>query len=298
MKKLKYIILHLLSFTIIVVAGIVIVSRVVFKFISKVKNNYLREYKAFNKEQIEDLYIISRDNFRLHGTLIKADNESKLCVILIHGIGDRSIIQTEKIAKFYHDRNVHVLLTDQRGYGLSKGEYTTYGALESKDHMEWLNKVREELGDDVKIILHGLSMGAATALIMCKNELPRNVKAVVSDSSFSTANGMLKRTFDRKNYQKDIFYYLYKIGCFNGSIYDPERTRPIDGAEKLNLPVIFAHSVDDTIVPFGMAEELYTACPSINKKFVSVPGDNHSYGFELSQEMRDLVEKMISKLNK
>lgn len=296
MKKFKLIILHLIALALIISAGIVIMSRVVFKFISKVKNNYLREYKEFNREDIKDLFIISRDNVRLHGTLIRADDESKLCVMLIHGIGDRSIIQAEKIAKFYHDRNVHLLLTDQRGYGLSKGEYTTYGALEAKDHMAWLNIIREELGEDVKIILHGLSMGAATALIMCKYELPRNVKAVVSDSSFSTANGMLKRTFDRKNYQKDIFYYLYKTGCFNGSVYDPERTRPVDGAANLNLPVIFAHSEDDTIVPFEMAEELYEVCPSINKKFVSVPGDNHSYCFELSQEMRGLVEKMIKKL--
>lgn len=293
---MKKIILYIINFIVIGFSGFVILAHVVYKKISKVKTNYLREYEAFEDTEKKDMYIISRDNFRLHGTLIKSKEESKLCVIIIHGIGERSIIQAEKIASFYHERNVHVLLTDQRGYGLSKGEYTTYGSFESRDHMMWLDAVIEELGDDVKIAIHGMSMGAATALLMCRNVLPKNVKGIVADSSYTTAKDMLKKTFERKHLNKDVFYYLYKKGCFFRNSYDPERTKPIDGISNLNLPVIVAHSKDDSIVPYEMALELYEACPSINKRLITVDGDNHSFCFELSEEMRDLVDTMINKL--
>lgn len=271
-------------------------SNKVFEKISKVNNNTLRMYDDFNGSRMKGLYMQSRDDVRLYGTLIKASEDSRLCVMLIHGIGDRSIYQAEKIAKYYHDKGVHVFLTDQRGYGLSKGEYTTYGSRESLDHMMWIDSLKKELGHDVRIILHGISMGAATTLLMCERKLPRNVKGVILDSSFSTVNGMIKNTFVRKHRPEKFYYFLYKMACFNKNAYDPERTNPIEGAKKLNLPVIFAHTIDDSIVPCEMTEEMYDVCPSINKRLVLVPGDNHSFCFELSEEMRMLVDTMIDKL--
>lgn len=293
MKKL---IVKILVSSYCLVTVLLVLSELVFRLISKVKNKDIRKYEEFGESEIENVYIDSRDEKLLHGTIIKADKPSKICVLIIHGIGGRSITQSEKVAKFYHDLGANVLLTDQRGYGYSKGEYTTYGALESKDHMLWLDFIEEEFGNDSKIVIHGISMGAATALMMCKNVLPRNVKGIVLDSSFSSAKEMLQNTFEKKKLPKRICYFLYQMACFNKSIYDPKRTNPIEGAENLNLPVIFAHTKDDSLVPFEMTRKMYEVCPSINKRLVEVPGDNHSYCMELSEEMRMLVEKMIKKL--
>ena len=45
----------------------------------------------------------------------------------------------------------------------------------------------ERLGEDCGLMLHGISMGAATVLMSTGLELPEQVKAAVSDCAFTSA---------------------------------------------------------------------------------------------------------------
>ncbi len=98
-------------------------------------------------------------------------------------------------ARLFHDHGFNVLMPDARAIGESDGHRIGFGWTDRKDYLGWVNKVIGELGADVKIVLMGFSMGAATVLAAAGEHLPQNVKAVVADSGFASIYQMAKRRF-------------------------------------------------------------------------------------------------------
>ena len=49
-------------------------------------------------------------------------------------------------------------------------------------------------GDDVRIILVGISMGAATVLYASELDLPSQVRGIIADCPFSSAEQVIKKT--------------------------------------------------------------------------------------------------------
>ena len=74
----------------------------------------------------------------------------------------------------------NVLLVDQRSHGLSEGTTITFGIKERHDVVSWANYAVDRFGSDVKILLSGVSMGAATVLMASNLELPSNVKGIIA----------------------------------------------------------------------------------------------------------------------
>ena len=73
----------------------------------------------------------------------------------------------------------NVLLVDHRASGESDGNVITFGINERKDCLKWIDFVIEKFGKDVKIMLGGISMGAATVLMAGGEKLPKNVVCIV-----------------------------------------------------------------------------------------------------------------------
>ena len=76
---------------------------------------------------------------------------------------------------FYEKMGYNVLLTDARGHGASEGGYFGFGWPERKDYGLWIEKVIERVGDHAQIALFGVSMGAATVMMVSGEDLPAQV---------------------------------------------------------------------------------------------------------------------------
>ena len=85
-----------------------------------------------------------------------------------------------------------VLLVDQRACGSSEGQVITFGVHESKDCHAWLEFMLERFGPDVKIILTGISMGAATVVTAAGKPLPENVIGILADCGYTSAKEIIK----------------------------------------------------------------------------------------------------------
>lgn len=75
----------------------------------------------------------------------------------------------------------NVLLVDERAHGKSGGSCLTLGIRERYDCRRWVDYVIGHAGPDAKIVLYGMSMGAATVLMAAGPELPKNVAGIVAD---------------------------------------------------------------------------------------------------------------------
>ena len=81
---------------------------------------------------------------------------------------------------------------DLRCQGESEGDFIGMGWTYHFDGMIWVQYILSK-DSDTRIVLQGQSMGAAAALMMSEEEdLPENIKAVVSDCVYTDAYSMFR----------------------------------------------------------------------------------------------------------
>lgn len=146
----------------------------------------LKEAKIWYAEQSKNTITMqSYDNLKLKAQFIKnSTSVAHKAVILAHGFRNTGE-DMGKYAKFYYDQGFDVLLPDARGHGDSEGDYIGYGWHERLDYKDWIKYLIQQ-HDVEQIILQGNSMGAATVLMTSGEKLPKQVKGIIADSSYST----------------------------------------------------------------------------------------------------------------
>ena len=140
-------------------------------------------------QQHRDVYLTSFDGLKLHATYFPAINgteQAEKIVICFHGYTGEGLSNHMAIADYFLKHGYAMLLPDARAHGESEGEYIGFGCLDRQDALSWIRWTIRECGENVKIMLHGTSMGGATVLMASGLELPANVKGIVSDCGFTS----------------------------------------------------------------------------------------------------------------
>ena len=247
------------------------------------------------KQKTEDIYITSFDGLKLHATYLPADN-SKNFVLCFHGYMSRGLNDYGSMAKFYHEQNFNVIMTDARNHGDSEGKYTGFGVLDRHDAKKWIDYTIERFGDDVKIFLHGDSMGGATVLMTSGLDLPSNVKAIVADCAFTSAYDVFSHVLKRD-------YHIPKFPLMNitermtkkKAGYGYSDVNTLDEVAKTKTPILFIHGEIDDFVPVWMSEKNYEACNS-EKEILIVKGADHAESYYVDTDLYEsAVKKMIEK---
>lgn len=173
-----------------------------------------------------------------------------------------------------------VLVYDHRGSGLSDGNTLTFGINESKDCRRWIDFVINEINKDAKIILSGVSMGGATAMIVSGyDDLPENMVGIIADCGYTSAKEIIKMVIKDMKLPPDILYPFVRLGGLIFGRFDLEEFSPIDQVRKSKLPTIFVHGDDDKLVPLEMSKANYEACGAKTKRLLVVPGAGHGLAY-------------------
>ncbi|HAG70022.1 MAG TPA: hypothetical protein DCL38_08615 [Lachnospiraceae bacterium] len=162
--------------------------------------------------------------------------------------------------------------------------------------MSWLKFMRREFGEEIQIILHGVSMGAATVMLMSGKLLPNNVVFAVADCGYSTLKGELLHSLENNHYPASVSYKLFRTAAKLQAGFDPDECNPIEGVEQSNIPVLFAHGEADDFVPFDMVYANYEACPSPVKKLITVPNAVHAQAFHADDQLKNAILDMVDRL--
>ena len=247
-------------------------------------------------QDLKHYYMTSEDGLTLHASFLPAKEPSNRYVLGIHGYRCYGTKEFDSISRFYHNQGFNCFLIDQRAHGESEGKYITFGAKESEDGMKWLKFMRKEFGEDIEIILHGVSMGAATVMLMSGKLLPNNVVFAVSDCGYSTLKGQLIHSMENNHLPASVSYRMYRAAAKLTGDFDPDACNPIEGVEKSNIPILFAHGEADDFVPFDMVYANYEACPSPVKKLVTVPRAKHAQAFQVDDRLKSEILNMVDRL--
>ena len=221
----------------------------------------------------EDWSLESFDGLKLYAKKFSPAEKNNRWAILVHGYG-RDGTYAYDYAEEYLKRGWNVLVPDLRAAGRSEGKFITMGALESRDVFDWAKKISDE-NPDAKIILHGVSMGAATVMMTAALE-PKNLCAVVEDCGYTSAYEMfaaqLKKIFGLPEYP---VMPCANIVCKIKTGVKISDAAPIEVVDKIKVPVLFIHGDDDGLVPFEMVDRLFDKATAPKEKFV-VKGAGHA----------------------
>ena len=242
----------------------------------------------------EDKYITSRDGHKLHAYMFQADKPSKKFIIGIHGYRSYSRPEYAPYTEFYRKEGFNMFLPDDRAHAPSEGDYVGFGVLDRLDCVDWAKYVVETYGDDVEILLHGVSMGAATVLAASGEEdLPPQVKGIISDCGFTSAFEVLK--FQLKNMahlpsSDKVLPKVEKI-CSEKAGFNFHEYSAIEQIKKAKVPVLFVQGEKDNMVPAHMAKDLYEVCPTKKKLLmVKEAGHGESIAFAPEEYYQDIKE--------
>ena len=175
------------------------------------------------------------------------------------------------------------LIVDQRCSGKSQGNVITFGILEHRDCLKWVDFMIGHFGADVKIYLCGISMGAATVLMAAGEELPENVIGVLADCGYTSAKEIIQTVIRGIGLPPKLAYPFVKLGAKVFGRFDLEEISPVEAVKKCKVPVFFIHGEADDYVPCEMSRKNFEACAS-RKQLMTVPGAAHGLSYPVAQE--------------
>ncbi len=252
------------------------------KKLSLEDENWLRQ------QHFDELEVTSYDQLKLKAKFLKAKQNSNKVLIAIHGYHSNNLREYANYLKFYHELGFHILLPDNRAHGESEGKYIGFGWLDRLDCIQWIYEMKESFQEPLQIVLHGISMGSATVLMASGEELPEDVKCIISDCGFTSAYEEIKHTMKYTKVPSIILptatlLSKKRIG------YSFKEASTIEQVKKSITPTLFIHGDQDNFVPTYMALDLYNAC-SAEKDLLIVEGAKHAQSYLVN---KDLCEKTI-----
>ncbi len=252
-------------------------------------------YEPFREEMIgwvkeiramgcEDMSIKSFDGLTLRGKYYEC-NPSAPVELLFHGYQGNAERDLSGGVKRCFALGRNALIIDQRSHGTSDGSVITFGINEFRDCLSWIDHAIKRFGNDVKLIICGVSMGAATVMMAAGEKLPSNVVCVLADCGYTSPKEIIKKVIREMHFPADIVYLFVKLGASLFGHFDLEENSPIEAMKKCTVPIIFAHGDADEFVPCEMSRELYEVCTSEKKKLVTVKGAGHGLAFPVDKEL-------------
>lgn len=226
----------------------------------------------------------ANSNLKLDAYYIPATSASHKTAILAHGFGgNKNDVGTW--AYIFHQLGYNVLLPDNRGQGDSEGKSIGFGWPDRLDYKKWAQKVVAKNGEDSKIVMFGESMGAAgMAMVSGVSDLPKQVKAFVLDSPYTSA-------YDEIVYQNNTGYHVpnWPIVPMLSAItkvragYGLKEANALTQIKKNTRPILFITGSADTFVPTKMTHTLYHADPAKGKELLVIKDAKHVESYKKDQ---------------
>ena len=190
--------------------------------------------------------VTSEDGYVTHCSFLPATEPTNRYVILVHGYTDTRFGML-KYLQFYRKMNINCVLYDQRGHGENKKAPCTYGIKECLCLKAVYEDTLARYGADIRIGIHGESLGSATVLTAMQYDFP--VEFYVDDCGFAETIPVLKVGLGMMHLPKFLVYYAsfwckIMYGFFFGE------ARPIQYVDRNMKPLLIMHgAADDFILP-------------------------------------------------
>lgn len=242
------------------------------------------------KEALRDTFVIM-DTGERHHALYVNKGSSKTAVIL-HGWRDCGI-NFLYLARLYEQLlGYNVVIPDFHAHGLSEGDRIQMGWHDRWDVLQWLSLFQSDT-----MLVHGVSMGGATAMMISAEQIPEGVKAIrfVVDCGYTSVWDEFKGELNNQ-FGLPAFPLMYTTSLLCKMLYgwSFQEASAIEQVKRCQQPMLFIHGNSDTFVPIEMAYRLYEAKPSKKELWVT-EGATHAMSYlKYKEEYLDRLKRFLN----
>ncbi len=251
-------------------------------------------YKWYDTTYKQHVTIKNRNGLTLHGMEFRNPSNSNVWAVVLHGWTNCKR-EMSSYAMEYYNRGFNVLIPDMRGHGNSESKFVTMGWLDRLDITDWLYSIAEE-NPKAKIIVHGVSMGGATTMMVTGEKLPKNVALAVEDCGFANVKEMLADRCDRKYHlpSKVLMPIVTLVNKIMNGFFLGEASA-VNQLKKSKTPTLFIHGdKDDFVLPSNL-EIVFKACAAPKDKHI-IKGAEHALSSHwFHEEYWEVVDKFLEK---
>ena len=215
-------------------------------------NYYLRRDEAadaLRRRTRERMEIHSARGEKLVGWYYPLGGEGRRIAFLVHGYRSEHAETAGLYADYYASRGFDLFCCDLTAHGDSEGRLIGFDAYEGEDCLRWIDALTKRFGEDVQLILHGFSMGAATVLSI-SDRCPPQVRFLVEDSGYFSGEEQLRPSLG-------VLYPILRLSHRLIAGLDLRQTDVRAALSRARLPILFVHGKQDPTVPFSNGETLY-----------------------------------------
>jgi fermentation-respiration switch protein FrsA (DUF1100 family) len=234
--------------------------------------------KQLDAIPFERVYVTSYDGLKLSGRLYY-QKEGAPFLIGFHGFRGTPSWDFSGGSRMYLQLGYNILLIEERGHCESEGHTITYGIRERKDCLTWIRWVTDTYGGDTRILIAGISMGAATVLMASGLKLPVNVKGIIADCPYTTPLDIIRKVTEtdmKIPYRIARPFILLAARMFGG--FDVREGNAAEAVKHTPVPILLIHGEADGFVPCDMSRKIAASNPGMIE-FHTFPGADHGMSY-------------------
>lgn len=247
----------------------------------------------------KDTTITGEQGYTLHAVYAPAADPSKAAgtAVVVHGYTDNHICFMNLVRMYRDDLGYNVMVPDLHFHGLSEGKAVQMGWLDRLDVKRFAILAHEIWGDDFMVV-HGVSMGGATTMMLSGEEdLPEYIRAFVDDCGYSSVWDQFAHNL------KDTFHLppfpvlnSASIVCKRRYGWGFKEASSVKQLAKCERPMLFIHGDKDDFVPTEHVYKNYEAKTKGYKEIWIAPGSEHAMAYkdhpeEYTEHVRAFLEK-------
>ena len=255
---------------------------------------------------LRDWYIENERGEQLHAIYVRAAQPTQRTAVIVHGYTDNAVRMLHIGYLYSRLLGYNILLPDLHAHGLSQGSAIQMGWLDRLDVLQWMETADELFGREIggtQMVVHGISMGAATTM-MVSGEVQHGihqapyVKCFVEDCGYTSVwdefKSELKARFHLPPFP--LLHIASKL-CDWEYGWNFRQASALEQVKKCTLPMLFIHGDSDDFVPTWMVHPLYEAKPEPKELWLA-PGPGHALSYkhnpeEYTARVKAFTEKYI-----
>ncbi len=230
----------------------------------------------------EQVFIESHDGLQLSARYYHLYDNAPV-LIQFHGYRGNAVREFGGGYRIAKELKFNALVVDQRAHGESEGHTITFGILERHDCVRWVEYANRRFGENTKVLLSGVSMGAATVLMASELALPGNVMGIIADCPYSSPGRIIRRICGDVGIPGWLAYPFIALGGWLYGGFKLWEASAMEAVEHTEIPILLIHGEDDRLVPSQMSRSIYHACRG-PKQLFSVANAGHGLSFLLDPE--------------
>lgn len=243
----------------------------------------------------ETVSITSFDGLKLMGRYYHSADGAPLD-ICFHGYRSSPVTDFSGGSEISFELGHNILMVEQRAHGDSEGNTITFGILERRDLLCWVNYALERFGSDIQIMLYGVSMGGATVLMASNLPLSGNVKGIIADCPYASPPDIIAEVGKEQHFPPAVTKILASLGARLYGGFDLNETDALRAVKETKIPILIIHGDDDRFVPCEMSEQVCHANPQMVTRY-TVPTAAHGIAYLVDTPFyKEKVKEFVSKV--